>query len=263
MLKYKAILAFFLLLSLNSSFLLAEDDSDAESPVVLDDTVSKQTVTSDDVKVDPLSLRPRGKWTHFYIGAEHLDMQGQFIDVLVTASQKALGGPPGLSIVLATERAMTQCRSRGYYFSWKHWLPIMLAYEQQRPSYFATPPVPLIFALHAALKCIPDDFVVRHSHTLDLLHPLLRSYGCSLLTTAPAHTLTAFYLPGSIAPTEFLSAMRNQGIIVAGGIYPGIQHKYIRIGHMGISVTHPDKKHLKRLLEALKIVFDGFGLNPN
>ncbi|KAJ1506344.1 hypothetical protein HMI55_001219 [Coelomomyces lativittatus] len=63
MLKYKAILAFFLLLSLNSSFLLAEDDSDAESPVVLDDTVSKQTVTSDDVKVDPLSLRPRGKWT--------------------------------------------------------------------------------------------------------------------------------------------------------------------------------------------------------
>ena len=38
-----------------------------------------------------------------------------------------------------------------YYCSWKNWLPIMNKYENRQPSYFATPAVNHIYALHKAL----------------------------------------------------------------------------------------------------------------
>lgn len=41
-----------------------------------------------------------------------------------------------------------------YYISWAKWLPVMKNYEAGTPSYFATPPVQLIYALHQSLKNI-------------------------------------------------------------------------------------------------------------
>ena len=49
------------------------------------------------------------------------------------------GVPAGLSIVVASERAMGVLNTRkaplaNYYASWRRWLPIMQAYERREPK---------------------------------------------------------------------------------------------------------------------------------
>lgn len=194
-------------------------------------------------------------------GAEYIDFQVHSIDVLLTASQKALGAPVGLSVLLVSERALRR-PSRGYYLSWKKWLPIMQAYEQGRASYFATPPVSLIYALHASLACIPKDFAQHHqqaqAHVMDWVQNKMQ---LRPLTTSPAHTLTALYLPDSIPLASFLAALRAHGVVAAGGVYPG--KTYLRLGHMGISVTQPHRQHIPHLLKVLTQVFHAFGWPPS
>jgi alanine-glyoxylate transaminase/serine-glyoxylate transaminase/serine-pyruvate transaminase len=93
------------------------------------------------------------------VASEEIHMDAWDIDAILTASQKGLGTPPGLSILIASNRAMQVFNSRktrvaSYYGSWKKWLPIMKAYESGKPAYFATPPVNLIYAFHASLTKI-------------------------------------------------------------------------------------------------------------
>ncbi|CDO75828.1 hypothetical protein BN946_scf184951.g26 [Trametes cinnabarina] len=90
------------------------------------------------------------------VASEEIQMDAWGIDVVLTASQKGLGVPPGLSIVVASQKAIKVYESRkspvtSYYASWKKWLPIMRAYESGSAAYFATPPVNLIYAFHASL----------------------------------------------------------------------------------------------------------------
>ena len=50
------------------------------------------------------------------------------LDVVMCASQKGLGVPPGLSLVCASERAIQTVQTRktkvnAYFASWLNWLP--------------------------------------------------------------------------------------------------------------------------------------------
>jgi alanine-glyoxylate transaminase/serine-glyoxylate transaminase/serine-pyruvate transaminase len=80
------------------------------------------------------------------VAGEELRMTDWGIDVALTASQKAIGVPPGLALLVASPKALQAFRSRrtpvqNYYADWENWLPIMEAYERRKPSYFGTPPV--------------------------------------------------------------------------------------------------------------------------
>jgi aspartate aminotransferase-like enzyme len=62
---------------------------------------------------------------------------------VISATQKGLGVPPGLSVVMASKRAIEITNSRStpvssYYINWQRWQPIMQAYEAGQPKYFAT-----------------------------------------------------------------------------------------------------------------------------
>jgi alanine-glyoxylate transaminase/serine-glyoxylate transaminase/serine-pyruvate transaminase len=53
------------------------------------------------------------------------------LDVLITGSQKGLGVPPGLSIVVASQKALQVVQDRktpvpSYYSNWNKWLPGMI-----------------------------------------------------------------------------------------------------------------------------------------
>ena len=96
------------------------------------------------------------------VASEEIRMDAWGIDVVLTASQKGLGAPPGLSIVAASQAALAVAQNRktpvtSYYASWKKWLPIMNAYETGKPMYFATPPVNLIRAYYTSLKQITQS----------------------------------------------------------------------------------------------------------
>lgn len=62
------------------------------------------------------------------VGCEDIQMDKWDVDLVMTASQKAIGCPAGLSIVMASERAMNVFKDRktrpmSYFASWKNWLP--------------------------------------------------------------------------------------------------------------------------------------------
>lgn len=96
------------------------------------------------------------------VASEEIRFDEWALDVVLSASQKGLGAPPGLSVLLASQRALgvwEARRARGvregsYYAGWSRWLPIMHAYEEGKAAYFATPPVNLVYALHASLALI-------------------------------------------------------------------------------------------------------------
>lgn len=52
-----------------------------------------------------------------------------------------------------------------------------------------------------------------------------------------AHGMTAIYLPEGVKATDLLPLLAKKGVIFAGGIHKEIAAKYIRFGHMGVSVV--------------------------
>jgi alanine-glyoxylate transaminase/serine-glyoxylate transaminase/serine-pyruvate transaminase len=184
------------------------------------------------------------------VAGEELRMDEWGVDLALTASQKAIGVPPGLALVMAGPRAMEAFRRRrspvgSYYADWSHWLPIMQAYEARRPSYFGTPPVNLIWALDVSLGQILEEGMdarfARHRRLSQAFKAAVHALGLEQVPVragVTAVTLTAPYYPQGV-DASLLSHVAAAGVIVAGGLHPQIRDRYFRVGHMG-AVTPSD-----------------------
>lgn len=185
------------------------------------------------------------------VGGEPLRMDAWGVDVVLTASQKALGVPPGLALVLAGPRAMDTWRKRtrpvaSMYLDFAEWLPIHEAYEAEKPSYFATPPVNLIAALDVSLGLLLDEGMQarfeRHARMAHAARTGFRALGLELLPkreSVAASTLSALYYPQGVDGTALPKAIAAEGVVVAGGLHPALKTRYFRVGHMG-SVSPSD-----------------------
>lgn len=180
------------------------------------------------------------------VAGEELRMSDWDIDVVLTASQKAVGVPPGLALLVASKRAIDAFQARkspvaNYYADWGNWLPIMQAYEARRPSYFATPAVNLVSALNVSLGQIlaegVDQRVHRHKAMSQACKAAMQALGLGQVPQDPAiaaHTMTAPRYPGELADRPaFLKRVAQEGVVIAGGLHPAIKNEYFRIGHMG------------------------------
>ncbi|HMJ55070.1 MAG TPA: alanine--glyoxylate aminotransferase family protein [Polyangiaceae bacterium] len=178
------------------------------------------------------------------VGGEELLQDAWDVDVVLTASQKAIGAPPGLAIVVASQRALAawrarKCKVASYYADFASWLPIMEAYEARKPKYFATPAVNLVEALDESLRVLLEDGVPqrieRHRRTANAFRAAWKALELTQLPTRvehAAHTLSAVYYPSGI-DAALLGAVRKEGVVIAGGLHPEIGGKYFRVGHMG------------------------------
>ena len=145
--------------------------------------------------------------------------------------------------------------------------PVMQNYEAKKPSYFATPPTQLINALHKALSQIlsrplSERFAI-HRETSNRIKETINSYGLQQLATKPenqANGMTAMYLPEGVKAPEILPNILKKGVIFAAGLHKEIAPKYIRFGHMGVSVTDPLRDDIDRALKALKEGLGDVGL---
>lgn len=179
------------------------------------------------------------------VAGEELNQDEWELDVVLTASQKAIGVPPGLALLMVSEKAMQVWENRktlvsNYYADWSNWLPIMKAYEERRPSYFGTPAVNLIVALETSLKIICKEGiekrVKRHQSLAKAFRAAIASLSLTILpktTEIAANTLTAVYYPEGIDGAALNSKMVDSNVIIAGGLLPEIKTTYFRIGHMG------------------------------
>jgi alanine-glyoxylate transaminase/serine-glyoxylate transaminase/serine-pyruvate transaminase len=179
------------------------------------------------------------------VAGEELKMSAWGVDVALTASQKAVGVPPGLALLVAGPRALEAYKARktlvaNYYADWGNWLGVMQAYEARKPSYFGTPAVNLIFALNASLDLILKEGmparIERHKAVSRACKAGISALGLGQVPVTfemAANTMTAPRFPAGVAAPEFLAACGNAGVTLAGGLHPAIRTEYFRIGHMG------------------------------
>ena len=178
------------------------------------------------------------------VAAEELRQEDWGVDVALTASQKAIGVPPGLALLVASPRAMDAFHRRrhpvgSYYSDWTSWLPIMEGYESRKPAYFGTPPVNLILALNVSLGQILEEGIEqrvrRHRQVGQAFRDAIQALGLDQVPVRPefaACTMTAPLYPKGV-DASFLGHVKEAGAIFAGGLHPEIKAKYFRIGHMG------------------------------
>lgn len=179
------------------------------------------------------------------VAGEELRQEAWGVDLALTASQKAIGVPPGLALVVAGPRAMEAFRERkspvvSYYADWTKWLPIMEAYEARQSGYFGTPPVNLVWALNVSLGQILDEGMEarfkRHRRISKAFKAAITALGLAQVPVSAdvaANTLTAPYFPDGV-DRSVLGHIKDAGVILAGGLHPEIKARYFRIGHMGV-----------------------------
>lgn len=198
------------------------------------------------------------------VGCEEILFDEWGLDAIVTASQKGLATPPGLSIVFVSQRAMKVYETRkapitSYYAGWNNWLPIMKAYESGNPAYFATPPVNLLNSYRESLLQIgkvplAERFRLHREASRDI-KTAATELGLKLVPTNLAHAangMTAIYYPDGLTAADVLPRFSTRGIVVAGGLHHAIKDKYFRIGHMGVVATDRSRGDVERVINGLR-----------
>ncbi len=194
---------------------------------------------------------------------ERFEMEAWGADVYLTASQKAIGLPPGLALLVASRRAL-EARARlaappPMSVDFDQWAPIMRAYEERKPSYFATPATTLVRALDVGLREIlesgMDARFALHARGARAMRAAWATLGLAELpihAELAAHTLSAIYLPEGVGP-ELVASIGARGVSVAGGLHPALRTRYFRVGHMGWVLTQPEmlRTTVRAIAEAL------------
>lgn len=172
------------------------------------------------------------------------------IDVVLSASQKAIGVPPGLAIVAFGPKALEERKKLpkvgSYYADINNWIHIM----NEPQKYFATHPINMIYAYHQAMKIIDAEGLTqryaRHTAQAKAIRSSLRTFGMSTLANeeVAAPTLSCVLYPPGIEDTKFRAALAEKGMIVAGALGP-LGGKGFRLGHMGNTYNDTFIKALK------------------
>jgi alanine-glyoxylate transaminase/serine-glyoxylate transaminase/serine-pyruvate transaminase len=204
-------------------------------------------------------------------GGERLLQDEWGVDVYFTASQKAIGVPPGLALLVVSPWALEAFQKRrnpinNYYTDFNNWLPVMQAYINRQAAYFGTPAVNLIKALEVSLHQILDEGMdtrfARHARLSKAFRAAIKAIGLKMVPKSEevaANTLSAIYYPPGV-DVSLLAEVNSKGVILAGGILPEIKGSYFRVGHMGV-VNHNDILATIGAIEAgLQVM--GYGLRP-
>jgi len=212
-----------------------------------------QVDTSTGVLVDIAAL---GKLARMYgvllvvdgvcsLAGEELKMSEWGVDLTLTASQKAVGVPPGLALLMVSQHALESFKARrnpvlNYYADWNNWLPVMQAYEARKASYFATPAVNLVYALNVSLGLIlaegMEARIERHRKISRSCKAAIQALGLEQVPVRPevaAHTMSAPRFPAGVNGPDFVTRVGRAGVTLARGLHPAIRSEYFRIGHMG------------------------------
>ncbi|MBD3285741.1 aminotransferase class V-fold PLP-dependent enzyme [candidate division WOR-3 bacterium] len=184
------------------------------------------------------------------LGADELRMDPWKVDVVIGGSQKAIGAPPGLSLVAVNERAWTAVsRSRlpKYYFN-------MQIAEKFRQKGFTpwTPAIPAMMALARSLDNIAQKGIDKvweaHEKWATFFRKKALDLGFTFMPERPSNALSVIKFPEGVDTTEIICAVRDkEGILLANG-QQELKGHLIRVGHMG----HANEADTLRALEVLE-----------
>jgi len=173
------------------------------------------------------------------VGGDYVYPDKWGIDILVTGSQKCLGCPPGLGMIMVGPRAWNIINKREKIPSYYVNLP---AYKKAFEKSSETPntsAISLIYGLHEALKMILEEGyenrVRRHRLMAEALRRGMEALGLQLLAEKgyESNTITALKYPEGVDDGAFRKGMQKHGTLVAGG-QNHLRGKIFRVAHMNI-----------------------------
>jgi aspartate aminotransferase-like enzyme len=193
---------------------------------------------------------------------ERMDDWG--LDIVLTAAQKCFGVPPGLAVLVVSERVMKKRRSMesipAFYADLLNWLPVM----KDPSKYFSTPCVNEVRAFNEGTKIIIEEGMEkrfdRHQRMARIIRKELLALGFSFIPDDRyfANTLSVVRYPEGIDDGIFRKTYAENGIVVAGGLGP-LAGEVFRMGHMG-NLTFPQ---MYFALDALKKTLASIGYSHN
>jgi alanine-glyoxylate transaminase/serine-glyoxylate transaminase/serine-pyruvate transaminase len=167
---------------------------------------------------------------------ERMDDWG--IDIILSAAQKCFGAPPGLAILVLSDRAVAKRKTMtsipAYYSDLLRWLPIM----KDPSKYFSTPSVNEIRGFYESTKIVLEEGLeqrfFRHKQIGRAIRAGLAGLGLTFFpeTAFLADTLSVINYPQGVEDKRFRSIYYENGVVVAGGLAQ-TAGKVFRMGHMG------------------------------
>ena len=191
------------------------------------------------------------------VGGMPVRMDGWGVDVLISASQKALACPPGVAFAACSPRALDRAATlpdRGMYLD-------LVRYDEfwRLGETLGTPAVSVLFALDAQLEHIEREGREARFARHELLRGAVVQWveaavsrdlpvGILAREAARAPTVTALTYPGDCS--ALLAALANRGYVIGPG-YGELGKRSVRIGHMGDHTLAATQKLLHALDAAL------------
>ena len=197
------------------------------------------------------------------LGGQPVDMDARGIDIAYSCTQKCLGGPPGLSPISFSERAVDVIRNRKTPIQ-SFYLDMTLLenyWHGEKRSYHHTVSMSMIYALREALRVVLEEgLAARYErHELNARALLAGAKAIGLQPAAEegyrAPMLTTLRIPEGIDDTTIRKRLiTDYGIEIGAGlgIFAG---KAWRIGLMGESANERNVMLVLNALEKLLIEF--------
>ena len=169
------------------------------------------------------------------LGAMPLPMDEWGIDVLVSAGHKALGLPPGIAFLAASEKAWKLNESADlprFYFDLKR------ERESQKKNQTAwTPAIALVEGLDESLAMFREEGLenvfARHERMARAARAGMQALGLQLYSKSPSAAMTTVLAPDGVDSEKLVKHLFKQyGIKLVGG-QDAAKGKIFRIAHLG------------------------------
>ncbi len=173
-----------------------------------------------------------------FLGGHEFSMKETGVDIVASASQKALASPPGLGFVAYTKEmaeVIRKTKKRSLYWD-------LTTYEKfyfEKRETPATPAVSLIFALDKSLDVILgmglDKWIERHAKFSKALNETIERAGGRVYPKEGwrSNTIVVMYTPKGLKPIDVKRIARERwGLEIGSGAWK-LKEQTVRIGTMG------------------------------
>lgn len=193
------------------------------------------------------------------VGGIEIKVDQWNVDILVTASQKAMMLPPGLAMVSVSPKAwevINDNQSPRFYFS----LPAAKSKIDSWNTPY-TPGVSLYVALGAALDMMMeegmDNVYARHKLLAAATRAGVKALGLKMLAPESnvSPVITGVYSPEGIPADDIRKTLKKEFSVTFAGGQGVLKGKIFRIAHMGFA----DKMDVIIAISALEMALDRLG----
>lgn len=167
--------------------------------------------------------------------AINLPMDAWGIDLLLAASQKGLGLPPGLAFVALSEKAWGfagKATLPRFYFDFKKEQKNL---QKNQTAY--TPAISLITGLAAVLRELKREgleaLFSRHERMAQATREAVQAMRLKLYAKSPSNSLTAVVSPDGIDARKIVKHLQDRFNITIAGGQDEAKGKIFRIAHLG------------------------------